>query len=427
MTNTLNIRPGDLSAHGDAIHYLAGEYDKPVSAARQAAEAATTDAFELSPIARSALTLVLQGAPKATADAVSLTQLGVRRYAIAAKAVSKGLSAEDENASAVIAGSLAHSVLPFGTSGSLSAERTGAQLGLDSKVPTDLTVEVDYGHLLSQDDAKRIGPDWMDKVIDLLPGDYMPGVRKNGSWLNGSGIVETIATALGTAQDPSVVGLLTDMGDVASDIKGAFDSPVNTVLTAAIGWIYEHIEPLPSQLDMVAGSGMVWEAHAKTWKNIGWSVWTLGEQVETRLTTDLRGQQSEAVQAYFRSFGSGRQAIARLGENCNQMAGVMSDCALLTDALRDFVRGVLTQVIADIIQYFLRIKGFMKFPGVGGNEDAMVRSYARQLAGNYGMLIEKFIRRAVVVYKQLAGKLETVRAETQEITRLWQQASPQLA
>lgn len=149
---------------------------------------------------------------------------------------------------------------------------------------------------------------------------------ESGSWIDGS--VAGIGAAL----------------NVASTVI----DPFGTLASMGLEWAMEQIQPLKEALDWLAGDPETVETHAMTWDNIAEELFGIGEELQTRLDSDLDTWQGEASDAYREMLGVNVDVAGMLGGTAAGMASATRGAGTLVSMVREFVRGFVADCVARV-------------------------------------------------------------------------------
>jgi hypothetical protein len=138
------------------------------------------------------------------------------------------------------------------------------------------------------------------------------------------------------------------------DTLGAIEEPLDSLLSAGVGWLIEHVWFLHEPLDALAGDPTQITAQAQTWHNVGGELAAVAQ--------DHRGA-AAALGAWEGVAGDGyRGAVDRFGgalEGAAQNATELADLILTTGAqagtvralIRDWIAGWVSDAIQTVVLY----------------------------------------------------------------------------
>ena len=160
----------------------------------------------------------------------------------------------------------------------------------------------------------------------------------------GAGLLEDIdSTCASLAQGDWVASVL-GAGGVAMSTIAAVADPIGTALSAGIGWVIEHLEPLKDWLEKLTGDEAAVAGFADTWIAIGKHVDLIAQDLSARMQdlADMSGTFADAVR---RELGTAFDGVAALG----RVSGAVSMGFEIASSLVGMVYGIVRDAIADIV------------------------------------------------------------------------------
>ena len=126
--------------------------------------------------------------------------------------------------------------------------------------------------------------------------------------------------------------------------------PIGAILAAGVAWVMDHLEPLPTFLDQIAGDPSAVGAFHATWTNITEEINALAADLRGHLDADLAGMDSSAVDAYRVRITERSVELAGCGKLCEGVAEATKQAAITIDTVRSIVRDLIAAAVAFIIQ-----------------------------------------------------------------------------
>jgi uncharacterized protein YukE len=137
------------------------------------------------------------------------------------------------------------------------------------------------------------------------------------------------------------------------DTLGAIVNPLDSLLSAGVGWLIEHVWFLHEPLDALAGDPTQITAQAQTWNNVG------GELAA--IARDHRGA-AAALSAWEGSAGDGYRGTADRFDGALEQAGrdavQLADLILTSGAQVGTVRALIRDSIADFVTEVIKTVAF---------------------------------------------------------------------
>lgn len=238
-----------------------------------------------------------------------------------------------------------------------------------------LVASTDHGKKYTVD-GPIIVPPAILPVPMPIPGTKVPyGLREggrtfdadgSGGWFEGAGFLHNVRELERQFQnegfdDPA--GWL-HVGVATVGVAGAAADPAGALLSGLAGWVIDHVEPLPTYLDWLAGDPDGVVAHANTWENIGNETRLLASDLQLHLNNDTKGMKAESVYAYQGATNDRVKAVHALGNVADMVSKLVKAAAAVVDTVRCIVRDLCAEAFAEVAKFVLRRLGLPDFSGV---------------------------------------------------------------
>lgn len=156
----------------------------------------------------------------------------------------------------------------------------------------------------------------------LQDGQTLSSAVRDGNWLDGG------------------IALLDTIGNAGA----ALADPIGTIASCGLGWVMNHIKPLSTWLEQLAGSEENVASVARQWTSAGGAMRQTGSVLTSRLR-DLEGLSGDTVSTYIRFAQDTSRHLAASGEWAESAAtGLLSASSLVTK-----MQGVVKQAISQVI------------------------------------------------------------------------------
>lgn len=163
------------------------------------------------------------------------------------------------------------------------------------------------------------------RLIDS--GRTLSQAVQNGNWLDGG------------------IAFLDTLGNAAA----ALTDPIGTLVSIGFGWVMEHLKPLSTWLEQLAGSEANVNAVAGQWSSAGASLRQTGTNLATKLT-DLEGLSGGTVAAYVSFAKNAAQHLGASGEWAQAASSGLSSASALVTKMQGVVKDAISKVIAVAIE-----------------------------------------------------------------------------
>lgn len=179
----------------------------------------------------------------------------------------------------------------------------------------------------------------MTTAAAVPPGSTFSGTRllddgrrlstaiRNGDWLEGG------------------LAFLDTLGDAAA----ALSDPIATLTSIGMGWVLEHLKPLSTWLEQLAGSEANVASVAGQWTKTGETLRQTGTTLDTRLR-DLEGLTGGTVASYLRFARDASQHLGASGEWATAAASGFTSASTLVAKMQGVVKSAISQVVSVAIE-----------------------------------------------------------------------------
>lgn len=199
----------------------------------------------------------------------------------------------------------------------------------------------------------QIGPANPYSVPDTAssPDGTTFGVQEGSGWTSGAGIIDsgygTInAICNGDWVDAALSGvaLVLDAAATAAD-------PLGSALSAGIGWVIDHLNPIKGWFEEVAGNPGGAVAQAQTWGLISTDLTPTSEDWVNSGNKLITPQSGPAVNAYLGWEDLHTQSLAALAGVADAMKNGITIAAGIVGFVHGFLRDILAQLVGAAISW----------------------------------------------------------------------------
>jgi hypothetical protein len=161
----------------------------------------------------------------------------------------------------------------------------------------------------------------------LDSGRALSQAVQNGNWLDGG------------------IAFLDTLGNAAA----AVTDPIGTIVSFGLGWVMEHLKPLSTWLEQLAGSEANVNAVAAQWTSAGSTMVQTGATLTGKLS-DLEGLSGGTVAAYVRFAKDAAQHLSASGEWAQAAATGLAGASTLVARMQSVVKDAISKVMAVAIE-----------------------------------------------------------------------------
>ncbi len=185
-----------------------------------------------------------------------------------------------------------------------------------------------------------------DRAGDARASDAWASDAWAGIWL----AEDVEAIRQGIASRSWVDSTLGGVG-ASLDALATMSDPAGALMQSGLSWLIEHIRPLSTALDWLAGDPTTIARHAQTWRNVATSVRADAAGLGTGTASDVAGWHGQAAQAFGSWTAKQRTVLGGLATGAETMASITEGVAYLTAGVRTLVRDAIATVVSRAIEY----------------------------------------------------------------------------
>lgn len=171
-----------------------------------------------------------------------------------------------------------------------------------------------------------------------------------GKFTDAMGPVSTFRDAADSAGQGDWVEGALNAGLGGLETLGVIADPLGGVLSAGIGWVLEHVQPVSDWFDELAGDPGQIKAFAETWQNVGADIRSNAETLRSTVAGDTSGWEGPAITAYRGAVGTQADICEGFGTMCSGIGGSV----LIGGSIVASVRALVVEALADIVGVILK-------------------------------------------------------------------------
>lgn len=191
------------------------------------------------------------------------------------------------------------------------------------------------------------------------------------------------------------------------DAAAAVMDPIGSLISAGLGWLMEHMEPLKGWLSDLTGDAGAVLGFAATWDNIAAELDLAAGDYTRVLRADVGGMSGAGVQAYVRH-GEGVAADLRgLTSASSAVGSALRTASTVVQAVRELVRDALTDLVGAAISWTLQTfaSAGLATPWVAAQVATRVSSLVARVGGKVTAVV-----RSMTALRGLVSELDGVLA-----------------
>jgi len=182
-------------------------------------------------------------------------------------------------------------------------------------------------------------------------------VTETEPWFSGSGVLEDVLTLAHDVDRGDWIDAAVTDATLALDLAATFLDPLGTAVQWGVGWVLDHVDPLRSWLDELAGDADQVAAYSASWCGIGAALGRVADAYRADVVSDLDGMTGLVVSGY-RGAASGMcAALDAVACAASGLGRALEVCVSLVRAVHDLVRDAIAAIVAIVAEAGLDIIG----------------------------------------------------------------------
>ena len=165
-------------------------------------------------------------------------------------------------------------------------------------------------------------------------------------WYSGVGIAESIAELVHGVESGSwVEGTIGGVG-TSLEALGTVVDPLGSVASWGVAWLIEHVGPLSSALEWLAGDPDQIAAYAMTWRNVAGHAEAQASGLREAVWHDVPDWAGPSADAYRDHAAAHLGALLGLGQAAGGIGTLVEGAGLLVSLVREMVRDLIADFVA---------------------------------------------------------------------------------
>ena len=178
--------------------------------------------------------------------------------------------------------------------------------------------------------------------------DLVAPVQDSTTWSTGLWMVEDFRQLKDDIESGSWVDATIGGLSAGLDMLSVAVDPLGSLISMAVSWLMEHIQPLKEALDELTGNADEVRACADTWTNVSSAILQAASDLDTAVGADLGAWQGPASDSYRDNISGNIEGIGGLAGVAEVMASATSSAGVLVAAVRDIVRELIAECVGSI-------------------------------------------------------------------------------
>ncbi|MET9626762.1 hypothetical protein ABZX92_04795 [Lentzea sp. NPDC006480] len=172
--------------------------------------------------------------------------------------------------------------------------------------------------------------------------------------LAGINLIEPAADAVSAIQRGDWAEAGINVLGAGIDALGFVTDPFGTLLSSAFAWFIEHVEPLTSMLNSLAGNPGVINQNAATWGNVADYLKKASEEMSRIVDSDTAQWQGAAIAAYTSVAKLEAQGVKAAGIAAEGVGAALVGAGVAVATVRTIVRDLISMAMSELVQALIR-------------------------------------------------------------------------
>ncbi|CAN7506794.1 hypothetical protein [Knoellia sp. LjRoot47] len=171
------------------------------------------------------------------------------------------------------------------------------------------------------------------------------------SWHSGAGLLDSGASYCEAIAGENWVDAALSGVAVGFDVYATVMDPLGSLFAAGIGWIIDHLDPIKTWFDELAGNPEAVVAFAGTWQNVSTEVGAVRDDFRENANSRLEGMSGPNVEAYREHVDKQVQKLDLASKGAGAISVGFEICGVLVGFVHGLVRDALAQIAGAICSY----------------------------------------------------------------------------
>lgn len=202
----------------------------------------------------------------------------------------------------------------------------------------------------------------------------------------GAGLADSVQDVVESIESEGWVDDMLAGSGLALEVVGSVIDPFSALLANGLGWAMEYFTPLREMLDELTGKADVVMSHASTWTNMSGELYTVCQDLQTSLGSEVPTWTGDASDAYQSLMVNNVDAIGGLGATAAAMAAATQGAGALVQLTRDLVRDLIAELVSHVIVWVAEAVFVVTLPLIAAQIVAAVVKWGGIILG-YGMAL----------------------------------------
>jgi hypothetical protein len=241
--------------------------------------------------------------------------------------------------------------------------------------------------------------------------------------LAGLNLVEPAADAASAIQRGDWLEGAINIAGAGVDALGFLTDPFGTLLSSAFAWFIEHVEPLTSMLNSLAGNPGVINQNAATWGNVGDHLKKAGEEMSRLVDADTSAWRGAAIDAYTAVAKAEATGVKAAGLAAEGVGAALTGAGVAVATVRTIVRDLISMAMSELVQALIRwaaaalITVGLATPGIVADGIRLIMKWAKKVSDwldkviNAIRRLSKFINKVYEILDKCKAGLTAIMPE----------------
>jgi hypothetical protein len=234
--------------------------------------------------------------------------------------------------------------------------------------------------------------------------------RDSTTAVSGIGIAESAVDVANGIQSGNWVEIGFGAAGVGLEALSIAMDPAGSLLSAGVGWLMEHVEPLSQILDRLAGDADAINAHAATWQNVAQAVGDVAADYGPAVAAGTAGWSGDAANAYRTRGADLTNLLSAAGTASGGVGTAVEMAGLIVATVREVVRDLIADLVGRLIAWALEAAATLGLatPVVVAQATSAIAKWAARIADIVRKLI-KTINNLIPLLRRLDEVFASIR------------------
>ncbi|WP_018217653.1 hypothetical protein [Salinispora vitiensis] len=195
----------------------------------------------------------------------------------------------------------------------------------------------------------------------MTNGDFLLAAEEQTNTFEGAGIFESFQGMMEANNQWALNG---NTAAAALGALGAVMDPLQSIFSAGVGWLMEHVSFLREPLDALMGDPKAIDSHAASWRNIQAHIYQATDEFAHEVNKSTAAWAAASADAYRNLAREHAESTRALGQIADNLSVLTTSIGATVGVVRNTVRDIVADVIGACISKALQAATVVLIPKV---------------------------------------------------------------